>query len=86
MQKSTFSADLHSNPNTLPVERLNRQKGLNMENKETVMEYIKWFIEATDDGTFESEDDLEQFVVDSLYDEFGDEVCDMISQAMKERK
>ena len=57
-----------------------------MENKETVMEYIKWFIEATDDGTFESEDDLEQFVVDSLYDEFGDEVCDMISQAMKERK
>ncbi len=53
--------------------------------KET-LEYIKWFIEATDDGTFESEDDLEQFVNDSLYDEFGEDLSDLTAQAMKERK
>ena len=51
-----------------------------------MMEYIKDFIEATDDGTFESNDDLEQFVVDSLCDEFGEDLSEMVAQAMRERE
>lgn len=54
--------------------------------REEEMEYIRGYIEATDDGTWECDDDLEQFVMDQLYDEFGDEVVDMVAQAMRERR
>lgn len=49
------------------------------------MEYIREYINAVDDGTFESMDDLEDFVIDQLYDEFGEDLSEMIVQAMRER-
>lgn len=53
--------------------------------KQKINEYIRWFIEATDDGKFESEEALEDFVNDALYEEFGD-VSDLVAKAMEERK
>lgn len=54
--------------------------------REEKMEYIREYIEASDDGMFESDDDLEDFVIDQLYDELGEDMSDMIMQAMKERR
>ena len=48
-------------------------------------DYIRKFIEATDDGTFESDDALADFVIDALYDEFGD-TTDIVAQVMEERR
>lgn len=48
-------------------------------------EYIRAYIEATDDGTFESEDALADFVIDALYDEEGD-VSDIVNEVMAERR
>lgn len=48
-------------------------------------EYIRAYIEATDDGTFESEDALADFVIDALYDEEGD-VSDTVNEIMAERR
>lgn len=53
--------------------------------KEMMMEYIRDYINATDDGTFESDDALADFVIDALYDEFGD-TSDIVAQLMKERR
>ena len=47
-------------------------------------EYIRAFIEATDDGTL-SDEQLEEFVNDSLYEEFGD-VSEIVAEVMEERK
>ena len=46
--------------------------------------YIREFTKATDDGTFETEDDLKDFVIDSLYEEFGD-VSELYDEAMFEQ-
>jgi hypothetical protein len=46
--------------------------------------YIRDFTKATDDGTFETEDDLKDFVIDSLYEEFGD-VSELYDEAMFEQ-
>ena len=51
-----------------------------------MMEYIREYIKASDDGMFESNDDLEQFVIDQLYDEFGEDLSEMVAQAMEERR
>lgn len=50
------------------------------------MEYIREYIDATDDGTWECDDDLAEFVMDQLYDEFGDDVVDMVESVMAERR
>lgn len=47
-------------------------------------EYIRAFIEATDDGTL-SEEQLEEFVNDSLYEEFGD-ISELVAEVMEERR
>lgn len=47
-------------------------------------EYIRAFIEATDDGTL-SEEQLEEFVNDSLFEEFGD-ISELVKEVMEERK
>ena len=52
--------------------------------KAKMIAYIRDFTRATDDGTFETEDDLKDFVIDSLYDEFGD-VSDLYDEAMFEQ-
>ena len=54
--------------------------------REENMEYIREYIDATDDGTWGSDDDLAEFVMDQLYDEFGDDVVDMVERAMEERR
>ena len=48
-------------------------------------EYIRAYIEATDDGTFETDDELAGFVIDALYDEEGD-VSDIVNEIMAERR
>ena len=53
--------------------------------RQKINEYIRAFIEATDDGKFESEEALEDFVNDALYEEFGD-VSDLVAKVMEERK
>lgn len=45
-------------------------------------EYIREYITVTDDGTFESTDDLAEFVIDQLYDEFGDEVIKIVEEVL----
>lgn len=50
------------------------------------MEYIREYIKASDDGMFDSDDDLEQFVIDQLYDEFGEDLFEMVAQAMRDRE
>ena len=52
--------------------------------KDLTMEYIEWFVEQTDDGTFETDDDLAWFVMEALYDEFGD-INDLIDQIIAKR-
>lgn len=52
--------------------------------KAKMIAYIREFTKATDDGTFETEDDLKDFVIDSLYEEFGD-VSDLYDEAMFEQ-
>ena len=52
--------------------------------KDLTMEYIEWFVEQTDDGTFETDDDLAWFVMEALYDEFG-EIGDIIDEVIKKR-
>lgn len=52
--------------------------------KDLTMEYIEWFIDQTDDGTFESKDNLAQFVLDALYDEFG-EIGNVIDQIIAKK-
>lgn len=54
--------------------------------REEKMEYIRGYIEATDDGTWGSTDDLAEFVMDQLYDEFGDDVVEMVDCVMAERR
>lgn len=48
------------------------------------LEYIQEYIRATDDGTFETEDALLDFVVDQLYDEFGEDLSDLVVQAWED--
>ena len=48
------------------------------------LEYIQEYIRATDDGTFETEDDLLGFVIDQLYDEFGEDLSDLAVQARED--
>lgn len=52
--------------------------------KAKMIAYIREFTKATDDGTFETEDDLKDFVIDSLYEEFGD-VSELYDEAMFEQ-
>ena len=52
--------------------------------KAKMIAYIRDFTKATDDGTFETEDDLKDFVIDSLYEEFGD-VSELYDEAMFEQ-
>lgn len=47
-------------------------------------EYIRAYIDATDDGTFETDDDLADFVIDALCEE--EDVSDMINEVMAERR
>ena len=47
------------------------------------MEYIREYIRASDDGMFESREDLEDFVIDQLYDEFGEDLSDEVVEVMK---
>lgn len=52
--------------------------------KDLTMEYVEWFIDQTDDGTFETDEDLAWFVMEALYDEFGD-INDLIDQIIAKR-
>jgi len=47
------------------------------------MEYIREYIRVSDDGMFESREDLEDFVIDQLYDEFGEDLSDEVVEVMK---
>ena len=47
-------------------------------------DYIRAFIEATDDGTL-SEEQLEEFANDSLYEIYGD-VSETVREVMEERR
>ena len=53
--------------------------------RELKLEYIEEFIKGTDDGTFESEDDLGYFVFEALVDDFGDETAELVDEAMRRR-
>ena len=54
--------------------------------REEKIEYIIEYINATDDGAFESEDDLGYFVFEALIDDFGDETGELVDEAMAKRK
>ena len=54
--------------------------------REEKIEYIMEYINATDDGTFESEDDLGYFVFEAIIDDFGDETGELVDEAMAKRK
>lgn len=45
--------------------------------------YIRGYIKASDDGTWESQEALKEFVIDQLYDEFED-IIDLVEEAMEE--
>lgn len=46
------------------------------------IEYIRGYIKASDDGTWESKEALKEFVIDQLYDEFED-IIDLVEEAME---
>lgn len=81
MMSSNYNS--HGDVTSLPMLS---KKGDNIMTHEDKIEYIIEFINATDDGTFESEDNLEWFVFEALYDDFGEETNDLLNEAIAKRE